>query len=221
MVRIRDRIVDFRRVKASELKRNPKNFRMHSSSQREAMRGVLEDIGYVDALMARETPDGLELIDGEMRSEITPDMDVPVVIVDLNDEEVDKVLATFDPIGTLAEQDAAKLASLLAGIESDNADVQRLLRELDPDAGDPMHAADEPNEPAPKPGEQIPAMLLQPHEHYDYLVVLCTNSQEWNVLLELLKLEPIQRRAGGVGVARGIRGRTLIELLQPKTRAAS
>ena len=37
------------------------------------MRGVLADIGWADAVLARETPDGLMLIDGHLRAEVAPD----------------------------------------------------------------------------------------------------------------------------------------------------
>jgi len=57
-VKIRDRIKSLRRVKASELIPNPKNPRRHPESQRAALRGVLDQIGYADALLARELPEG-------------------------------------------------------------------------------------------------------------------------------------------------------------------
>ena len=42
---IRDRIIDFRRVKASELRPSPHNWRSHPKGQQEALRGVLAEIG--------------------------------------------------------------------------------------------------------------------------------------------------------------------------------
>ena len=60
---IKDRVKELRRVPASELRANPKNWRRHPPAQQAALRGVLEDIGFADAVIARETPDGLELID--------------------------------------------------------------------------------------------------------------------------------------------------------------
>ena len=61
---MRDRVKELRRVPASELRANPKNWRRHPPAQEAALRGVLEDIGFADAMIARETEDGLELIDG-------------------------------------------------------------------------------------------------------------------------------------------------------------
>ena len=85
-MKIRDRIIDFRRVKAADLRPNPRNWRTHPAAQRDAMRGVLAEIGYAGALLARRLPDGeLQLIDGHLRAETTPDAEVPVLILDLDD----------------------------------------------------------------------------------------------------------------------------------------
>ena len=70
---MRDRVKELRRVPASELRANPKNWRCHPPSQEAALRGVLEDIGFADAVIARETPDGLELIDGHLRWQASGD----------------------------------------------------------------------------------------------------------------------------------------------------
>lgn len=81
---IRDRIKELRRVRAGDLVPNPKNWRKHPESQQNALRGVLAEIGYADALIVRELPDGrLMIVDGHLRAETTPDQIVPVLVVDL------------------------------------------------------------------------------------------------------------------------------------------
>jgi hypothetical protein len=94
------------------------------------MRGILDEIGYAGALIARETDNGLELIDGHLRKEVTPDQEVPVLIVDLNDEEAKKLLVVLDPIGAMAEADVGYLRELLGEINSDNEAVQVLLEQI-------------------------------------------------------------------------------------------
>ena len=131
---IRDRIVDFRRVPASSLIPNPSNWRTHPEEQRAALAGVLESVGIVDAVIARETPEGLELIDGHLRQE-TLTGDIPVIVVDLNDEEAAEVLATFDPLTALAGIDAGKLEGLLDGLTSESEAVDKMLADLKLDAG--------------------------------------------------------------------------------------
>ena len=76
---IRDRVVELRRVRARDLLPNPKNWRRHPKVQADALRGLLDEIGIADALLARELPDGrLQLIDGHLRAETMPDEEVPV-----------------------------------------------------------------------------------------------------------------------------------------------
>jgi len=209
--RFRDRIVELIRVKGSELLANESNFRTHGAAQRDAMRGLLQEVGFVGALIARRLPDkSLQLIDGHMRADIAPEEMVPVLIVDLTDEEMLKVLATYDPVGALAAKDDAKLAELLKKVSTDNADVTRMLADLDPERGS-VKPGDENMDLDDVPGGD-PAMALQPHEHYDYLVVLATNTHEWNILCERLNLLP-EKRYSRVGTCRAIKAERLLALL--------
>ena len=143
---IKDRIKELRRVKASELRANPKNWRTHPIAQREALEGILSQVGYADALIARETPEGLELIDGHLRAETTPDAKVPVLILDINEEEADLMLATLDPLASMAGRDDMKLRELLESVESNADGINELLNGLlgeTPDFGNLENLADE------------------------------------------------------------------------------
>ena len=98
-MRIRDRIRELCRVRAADLRPNPRNWRTHPQKQREALRGILAEVGYVDALLARELPDGsLEIIDGHLRAETTPDTEVPVLIVDLDGDGFNDIVGTIDRV---------------------------------------------------------------------------------------------------------------------------
>lgn len=128
---IRDRIKSLRRVKASKLRPNPKNWRTHPEPQREALRGLLAEIGFADALLAREVEGGaLELIDGHLRAETTPDMVVPVLVLDVTAEEADKLLASLDPLAGLAGVDGSRLEALLSGVETRNDALRSMLDDL-------------------------------------------------------------------------------------------
>ncbi len=125
---VRDRIKELRRVRLTP---NPKNWRVHPVAQRAALRGLLNEIGYVDALLAREGPDGLTTIDGHLRVEETdPDSVIPVLVLDVTEEEADKVLATLDPLAALAQADLDALRPLMAEVSSDDAAVRNLLDRL-------------------------------------------------------------------------------------------
>src|SRR6187551_644207 len=96
---IRDRIQEFLRVPASELAPSPRNWRTHPDAQRDALRGVLAEIGFASAILARRRDDGrLEIIDGHLRAETAPEQLVPVLVLDVTQGEADKLLLTFDPL---------------------------------------------------------------------------------------------------------------------------
>ena len=128
---IRNRVVELRRVKAKELVPNPKNWRRHPKVQANALRGLLGEIGIADALLVRELPDGrLQLIDGHLRADVMPNEEVPVLILDLNEAEADKVLLTLDPLAAMASLDGERLGALLDSVRTDDPAVQVLLDEL-------------------------------------------------------------------------------------------
>lgn len=135
-MQIRDRVRELRRVKAADLRPNPRNWRTHPQAQSDALRGVLAEVGYAGALLARELEDGsLMLIDGHLRAETTPEMQVPVLVLDVDEAEAAKLLATIDPIGAMAESDAGKLDALLREVDTGSEALQQMLAELADDAG--------------------------------------------------------------------------------------
>ena len=138
---------------ASKLRPNPKNWRTHPKAQQDALRGVLAEIGFAGACLARELPDGsLMLIDGHLRVETVADAPVPVLVLDVTEEESDKILATLDPLAAMADKDSEQLASLLKSLKESNDALTPLIW---PDyVIDPLLAASwTPEEPKEKPEE--------------------------------------------------------------------
>jgi hypothetical protein len=128
---IRDRILELRRVKAGDLAPDPRNWRAHPAAQQDALRGLLAEIGYADALLVRQLPDGrMMIIDGHLRAETTPDAMVPVLVLDVDEVEAGRILATLDPLAGLAEADTGKLAELLREVDFKNAAVAGMLANL-------------------------------------------------------------------------------------------
>src|SRR5690606_13749084 len=125
-MKIRDRIVELRRVSPKELRPNPKNWRTHPKQQRDVLKGLLAEVGIADAVLAYDPGDGggLMIIDGHLRTEELASMEeVPVLILDVNEQEADKLLATLDPVSALAGKDDEKLIELLKGVETDSEAV--------------------------------------------------------------------------------------------------
>lgn len=158
-MKIKDRIKELRRVKAKDLIPNSKNWRVHPKAQAAALRGLLSEIGYADALLARELPDGrLQLIDGHLRAETTPNATVPVLILDVTDSEADKILLTLDPLAAMAEADTERIGQLLQTVRFDGPAVEELLRRT---AGDQVWRLIHPEDFVEPPAQTDKAGELQ------------------------------------------------------------
>ena len=222
-VAIRDRIIELRRVPASELQANPKNWRQHPAEQVAALRGVLGEIGFAGAELCRQLADGsLMLIDGHARADLMGTAPVPCLVTDLTESEADLLLATFDPLGAMAEADTAKLDSLLREVQTESEDVAKMLQDLAKDAGCDWakesgsgeivedEVPEPPKDPITKPGD---LWILGEHR------LLCGDST---------KAEDVKRLMGGeraacvftdppYGVSIGAKNRTL-NSFQPSGR---
>jgi len=130
-LKLKDRIKGLERIRASELLPNPKNWRTHPREQRDALRGVLAEVGIADALLVRETPDGYQILDGHCRAEEAPDVEWPCLVVDLSDAEAEKLLVTHDPIGAMAQADADALRELLSNVETESEALKAVFDGLE------------------------------------------------------------------------------------------
>ena len=126
----RNRIQELRFVRADTLIPHEKNWRTHPKGQRDALEGILAEVGYADALLARETPEGLVLIDGHLRAETTPDQDVPVLVLDVTEAEADLLLASLDPLAAMGGVAGDKLAELLERLRPQSESLQAMLDDL-------------------------------------------------------------------------------------------
>jgi len=129
-MQIKDRIIDFRRVPAQELLENPNNWRVHGYTQKETMKDAFEEIGFADAVIAWESPEGLMLIDGHLRKDLAPDMEIPVLVTDLNQEEADKLIMSYDPLSAMAGIDSSTLQALIDKAAFDSETLNNMIRNV-------------------------------------------------------------------------------------------
>jgi len=175
---VADRVKELRRVKASELVPNPLNWRTHPQEQRDAMEGMLEEVGYAGALIARELSDGrLELLDGHLRAETTPDQEVPVLVVELNDEEAATLLALYDPLAAMAGKNRDILTTLLDEVETNNAALESTILDIVGRQTD----------------EQIPSNDFTIPEAYQ-IVIDCNDEEHQRELFETLREQGLKCR---------------------------
>lgn len=127
-----NRIVDHGEESPESLLPNPANWRQHGAVQRQALTDVLGEVGLVQSVIVNRTSG--HLVDGHLRVELAKSQGqptIPVVYVELSEEEEHVILASLDPIAALASADREKLAELLSGIENEDlADlVEAIARE--------------------------------------------------------------------------------------------
>ena len=155
----RNRIVDQGEQDPTQLLAHPLNFRRHPAAQRDALRGSLSEVGWVQQVIVNRGTG--HVVDGHARIEEAISAGaptVPVLYVELSPEEEKLVLATLDPIGAMAERDDQRLAELLAELNVDDEGLQALLDSLsisEPKVGltDPDEAPALPTEPWVKIGD--------------------------------------------------------------------
>lgn len=131
-LQVKNRIKEYRLVSAEELSPNDKNPHKHPKSQRNALAAILDEIGIAGALVVYPSQhDGgkLKLIDGHMRASSGVEQ-WPCLILDVTDEEADLLLATFDPLGSLAQIDAEAQRALDEAVQTNNEAIRAMLDQL-------------------------------------------------------------------------------------------
>jgi hypothetical protein len=99
---IRNRIKSHCCVRAGDLVPHEFNFRCHPDGQKAALRALFNEVGFARRLLAYELPDGrLKLIDGHLRRDLDPNMEVE--ILDVTDAEARALLLSIDALAALAE----------------------------------------------------------------------------------------------------------------------
>lgn len=107
---------------------HPKNWRTHGPEQRSALIAELDRVGFVQSVVVNRTTG--HLVDGHLRVEVAVERRVPtipVVYVELTEEEEARVLVALDPLSSMAGADATILASLMDGLALENEALERHL----------------------------------------------------------------------------------------------
>lgn len=133
-ISFRDRVVGLERVDPALLDAHPRNWRRHPQEQRSALRSVLEEIGFAGAIIAVKRGDRYLMADGHLRKDEAAGP-VPVLIVDLTDQELDKLLATYDSLGAMAKPDESAWSELLASLESQSDPLRATLQAMEATLG--------------------------------------------------------------------------------------
>lgn len=147
----KNRIVGEAMVPPDQLLANPFNYRMHPKYQRNAMRGALAELGWLQRVIVNKTTE--HMIDGHLRVELALEdgESVPVTYVELSEQEERLALSTFDPLTGLAEIDNDILQDLLKAVHAEDDDLDQFLDSMRDDPGTEEEPAGEDDIPEPKP----------------------------------------------------------------------
>jgi hypothetical protein len=184
---VRNRIKRHVRVRAGDLVPHELNPRQHSEAQRAALAALYAEIGFARSLLAYELPDGrLKLIDGHLRQNLAPDMEVDVEVLDVNDAEARALLLSLDPLAQLADYDGAVLDRLraLSSTSSDAvANLWASIGQANAAVAETLAAARPPTQRV----ESIPEQFL--------ILVECTDEQTQIELLQRFQEEGLKCKA--------------------------
>jgi hypothetical protein len=181
----RNRIKSHRRVRAGDLIPHELNFRVHTESQRAALGALYRDIGFARSLLAYELPDGkLKLIDGHLRRDMDPDMEVDVEILDVSDEEARALLLSIDPLAELALMQDQIHHRLMELTPTDSLDLQLLWQETRSRIDSALQE---------KPAKKLPPRIELDSRYH--VLVTCRDEMHQLELLERFKQEGLACKA--------------------------
>ena len=148
-----NRIVNTGDESPDQLLANPLNWRIHPEFQQKALKGVLDQVGWVQQVIVNQRTG--HLIDGHLRVTLAMRHNIetiPVNYVDLSEEEERLILATLDPLAGLAVTDEEMYGSLTEGLEINDKSVAELIGDIGGDGPvegltDPDYVPDVEGEP--------------------------------------------------------------------------
>lgn len=147
MNKFKSKIVGTAEVDPNDLVENPANWRQHPLTQRRALDKVLRSIGWVDSVKVNVNTG--RMVDGHLRVDVAKENKetaVPVVYLDLTEEEEKLMLATLDPIGALADTNQEMFQKLVSELKSaddiiaetaTSAELSSILLEIEEGKTDP------------------------------------------------------------------------------------
>lgn len=126
----RSRITHLGKEQPTQLLHNPLNWRIHPKDQQDALQTAIDTVGFVAPIIVQESR-GM-IIDGHLRAELAErnGAEVDVIYLDVNDDEANLLLATFDKITGMAGIDDAKFAELMESLP-DTDEVRAMLDAVD------------------------------------------------------------------------------------------
>src|SRR5262245_57778635 len=112
-------------IEAGSLADNPANWRRHGPEQVATLRQLIDDpeVGWAGACLLNERTG--QFIDGHARkTERAPKELIPVLIGNWSEEAERKILATLDPVATMADGDTTAYQALMDSVNAESQFIE-------------------------------------------------------------------------------------------------
>jgi hypothetical protein len=183
---VRNRIKAHVRVRAGAVVPHELNPRLHPDAQRRALEALYREVGFARSLLAFELPDGrLKLIDGHLRRDMDPNMEVDVEVLDVTEDEARVLLLSLDPLAQLAEHDQQTLERL-RGLTRTESDALANLWDAVGRSGEAVRQKLEQTTEPPR-RDELPGQLL--------ILIECPDEVTQAALLERFRHEGLRCKA--------------------------
>ncbi len=211
------RCVYSRLVPIGELKPHPQNPNRHSETQISMLADLIRSVGWRFPIVVSNRSGFI--IAGHGRLLAAQRLGLELVPVDFQDfateaEEMIQLLAD-NKIPELARRDPDVERELMARLLAENTNTA-MLGYLPKEVNALMREAAAAGELA---SQTIPAMELQPHEHYDYIVLMFRHDYDWVHALQALGIQDVDFSAlkdkKKIGMGRVIDGTRVLSRLLP------
>lgn len=136
MAEWRNRIVGEDTVDPAALKAHPHNWRLHPSFQQKVLEGILSEVGWIQRIIVNQRTG--HVVDGHLRLAAAlyhQESSIPVIYVDLSEHEENVMLASLDPLATLATPNISEFSTLLETINATDPAMQKFFDDLAQDFG--------------------------------------------------------------------------------------
>lgn len=181
-----NRIVDSGEESPDQLLSNPRNWRIHPKSQQDALSAVLDNVGWVQHVVVNRSTGFV--VDGHLRVALAiskGEPSIPVVYVDLTEEEEALVLAALDTVSHMGVPDEEALATLLDDIKSSDEALTGLAELFADEMGLVDKVTKKSNEPEVKISPEL-------YERHDYLLFYFDNDFDWQAACAAFDVQTVE-----------------------------
>lgn len=201
-------------VPVSDLKPHPKNPNTHSAAQIAALAAVIEGNGWRAPITVSNRSGFITRGHGRLEAAILLGVEqVPVDFQDYASEQDELAdMVADNRLSELCEIDQARLVDVLKELQAAGHDIG-LAGFTDDEFAKLTEVGDEVQKL-----ETIPAMEMQPFEHYDYLMFMFRDIRDWLRVIQLLSIGRVDyslnRKTQKIGIGRVLNGKRLLARLE-------